>query len=338
MTIDPLWLIAAFGGGAFGAAIGGQTAFIMTGFLYMVGLGGYLGGVDMTWFMNSVVFGPVFGPHIAFLGGAVAAAYAAKRGYMPVGTNGRDIVTPLAGLSKNDVYIVGGIGGMIGYLVNQVLGGILPTLSVSDPAMNYGNDVLGHTDTVAFTIIIVSIVVRFVFGSTGLFSTKQGPLLWVGGDKHWVAHQEKWSDTSVIGFFSGLFSAFATLMIVQYCFANVPEIVGHAQLVGWAISAITLLFLTCGLNTPVTHHMTIVASIAALKFAPLFAGDDPTAWASADLILPLLIGALFGVLSGILAEALSRMTNANGDTHIDPPAFAIFPMTTVVYIIAAIVA
>ena len=40
MTIDPLWLIAAFGGGAFGAAIGGQTAFIMTGFLYMVGLGG----------------------------------------------------------------------------------------------------------------------------------------------------------------------------------------------------------------------------------------------------------------------------------------------------------
>ena len=26
MDFDPLWLIAAFGGGAFGAAIGGQTA------------------------------------------------------------------------------------------------------------------------------------------------------------------------------------------------------------------------------------------------------------------------------------------------------------------------
>ena len=97
MTIDPLWLIAAFGGGAFGAAIGGQTAFIMTGFLYMVGLGGYLGGVNTAPFMDSVVFGPVFGPHIAFLGGAIAAAYAAKRGYMPAGVNGRDIVTPLAG-------------------------------------------------------------------------------------------------------------------------------------------------------------------------------------------------------------------------------------------------
>ena len=106
MTIDPLWLIAAFGGGAFGAAIGGQTAFIMTGFLYMVGLGGYLGGVNTAPFMDSVVFGPVFGPHIAFLGGAIAAAYAAKRGYMPAGVNGRDIVTPLAGLTElKDLYL-----------------------------------------------------------------------------------------------------------------------------------------------------------------------------------------------------------------------------------------
>ncbi len=336
MTIDPLWLIAAFGGGAFGAAIGGQTAFIMTGFLYMVGLGGYLGGADMTWFMNSVVFGPVFGPHIAFLGGAIAAAYAAKKGYMPAGTNGRDIVTPLAGLSKSDVYVVGGIGGMVGYLVNQVFA-LIPAIG-TDAAANYGNDVLGSTDTVAMTIIVVSIVVRFVFGSTGMFSTKQGPLLWVGGDKHWVGHQEKWGQTALIGAFTGMLSGFATLMIVQHVFADVPEIVGHAQLVGWAFSAITLLFLTCGLNTPVTHHMTIIGSIAALKFAPLLTGEDPTAWTSSGLIVPLLLAGLFGLLSGVLGEALSRMTNANGDTHIDPPAFAIFPMTTIIYGIVAVMA
>lgn len=67
MTIDPLWLIAAFGGGAFGAAIGGQTAFIMTGFLYMVGLGGYLGGVNTALFMGPVAFGPTFRSTLAFL-------------------------------------------------------------------------------------------------------------------------------------------------------------------------------------------------------------------------------------------------------------------------------
>ena len=344
MTIDPLWLIAAFGGGAFGAAIGGQTAFIMTGFLYMVGLGGYLGGVNTAPFMDSVVFGPVFGPHIAFLGGAIAAAYAAKRGYMPAGVNGRDIVTPLAGLSKLDVYVVGGIGGMVGYLVNQVFG-LIPPLSISDGANNLGAigrdsaNVLGSTDTVALTIIVVSIIVRFVFGSTGLFSTKQGPLLWVGGDKHWVAHQEKWSHSAFIGAFTGILSGFATLMLVTHFWeSSNGAIAGHAQLVGWAFSAITLLFLTCGLNTPVTHHMTIIGSIAALKFAPLLTGEDPTAWTSSGLIVPLLLAGLFGLLSGVLGEALSRMTNANGDTHIDPPAFAIFPMTTIIYGIVAVMA
>ena len=80
MEIDIFWLIAAFGGGAFGAAIGGQTAFIFTGLLYLTGLGVYMAGIDAAPYMNSVVFGPVFGPHIAFLGGAAGAAYAAKVG------------------------------------------------------------------------------------------------------------------------------------------------------------------------------------------------------------------------------------------------------------------
>ena len=43
------------------------------------------------------------------------------------------------------------------------------------------------------------------------------------------------------------------------------------------------------------------------------------------------------MISGLLCEALSRMTNANGDTHIDPPAFAIFPLTTVIYAIVTVV-
>lgn len=338
MDFDPLWLIAAFGGGAFGAAIGGQTAFIMTGFMYMVGLAGYMGGFDAATFMDSVVFGPVFGPHIAFAGGAAAAAYAAKRSYLPAGMNGRDIVTPLAGFSKADVYVVGGVFGMVGYTLNQFIGWILPQFKVSDASMHYDNDVLGSTDTVALTIIIVAIACRYMFGSTGLFSTEQGPLLWVGGDKHWVAHQEKWSHSALIGFFSGLLSGFATLMLIMYIYPINPGIVGHAQLVGWAISAITLVFLTCGLNTPVTHHMTIIASIAALQFAPLFAGSDPGTWTSGSLVVPLLLAGLFGLIAGVVGEFLSRTTCANGDTHIDPPAFAIWTMTTVLYAIGAIVA
>ena len=339
MTIDPLWLIAAFGGGAFGAAIGGQTAFIMTGFLYLVGLSGYLGGVDVAPFMGSVVFGPVMGPHIAFLGGAIAAAYAAKKGYFPKGVNGRDIVTPLTTFGDRiDIYIVGGIGGMVGYLTNQVFA-LIPAITTSDPSMNYGSEVLGSTDTIAMTIIVVSIVTRFVFGSTGLFSTKQGPLLWVGGDKHWVGYQEKWSHTSILGIITGILSGYASLMIVMYSWEpSGGAVVQHAANIGWAIGAVSLLFNTLGLKTPVTHHMTLVASIAAMKFAPFFAGPNPSEWASADLVVPLLLAGLFGWISAVLCEVLSRMTNANGDTHIDPPAFAIFPLTTVLFLISSMMA
>ncbi|MGO1621330.1 hypothetical protein [Flaviflexus sp.] len=339
MEFDLLWLVASFGGGAFGAAIGGQTAFIFTGILYMIGLGGYLGGVDMGWFMGSIVFGPVFGPHIAFLGGAGAAAYAAKKGVMAGGANGRDIVTPLAGIGRSDVLAVGGIVGMVGYLVNNLLAEV-PALSVSDPDLHYGAEVIGWTDTVALTIVVVSIAVRFIWGSTGLFSTKDHALLAVGEGKHWVEHQEGWGISAMHGLTSGIMSAFATIWLVVFIFPTAPGIVNHAQLVGWAISAITLIFLSLGMKTPVTHHMTIVASIAALKFAPILAGtSDVTAWdGDVMIVVAVIIGGIFGALAGVLGEALSRMTNANGDTHIDPPAFAIWIGTSVLYVLTAILA
>ena len=341
MTIDPFWLIAAFGGGTFGAAIGGQTAFIMTGFLYLAGLAGYLGGVDVAPFMNAVVFGPVMGPHIAFLGGAIAVAYAAKKNYLPAGKNGRDVVTPLTTFGDHiDIYIVGGIGGMVGYLVNQVFA-LIPPLLVADPLNHYDREILGSTDTIAMTIVVVSIVVRYMYGTTGMFSTKQGPLMWVGdnkefGDKHWVGYQEKWSHTSILGVTTGILSGFATLTIVLYSYeSSGGAIVQHAANIGWAISAISLIFNTLGLKTPVTHHMTLIGSVAALKFAPYFAGQNPTEWTSTGLIVPLLLAGVFGWISAVLCEALSRATNANGDTHIDPPAFAIFPLTTLIFFISS---
>lgn len=336
MDFDIFWLLAAFGGGAFGAAIGGQNAFAFTGITYLVGLGGYLGGHDAGEFFNAVVFGPVFGPHIAFVGGAVAAAYAAWKHNKIV--TGRDIATPLAGLGKNDVYIVGGLAGMVGYTLNQFLAWILPTIS-SNPDLNYGNDAYGSTDTVAFTIIIIAIVTRYAFGSTGMFSTKDHALMAVGDGKHWVEHQEKWSVTANLGFFTGILSAFASLtLVINFGEATGYAIQNHAQLIGWAIGAVSLLMLTFGANAPVTHHMTLIASIAALKFAPILAGhSNAPEWGTGVLVGALLIGALFGMLSALLGEVLSRATNANGDTHIDPPAFAIFPMTTVVYALAALI-
>ncbi|MEW6887356.1 hypothetical protein V3M66_02790 [Trueperella pyogenes] len=340
MEIDIFWLVAAFGGGAFGAAIGGQTAFIFTGLTYLFGLGVYMSGVNAGPFMDSVVFGPVFGPHIAFAGGATAAAYAAWKGAMREGANGRDIVSPLAGLGRSDVLAVGGITGMLGYVINLAVAYVLPTFK-ADPALHYGNEVIGATDTVALTIIILAIATRYLFGKTGMFAKPHGlGLLEVGEGKHWVVHQEKWSNTAMHGLTTGLLSAFGTLAVVQAFFdISGGTVVNHAQLIGWAISAVSLVFLTCGLPTPVTHHMTILASIAALKFMPVVAGtSDPLAWTSGQMALVCIIGGIVGALGGLLGELLARTTCANGDTHIDPPAFAIWTGTTALYAVLALVA
>ena len=96
--LDPTWYIAAFAGGAFGAAIGALPAFIFTGFMVIAGEALTLAGgnsapgsdsvlgqlaaspgvsVGASGFTGYVGFGPIFGPHISFAAGAAAAAYAA---------------------------------------------------------------------------------------------------------------------------------------------------------------------------------------------------------------------------------------------------------------------
>lgn len=79
--------LAAFGGGLFGAAIGGRSAFILAGFMVMTGVTNSLagGGFD---FLGQVAFDPVFGLHISFAGGVVAAAFAARRGVPASRTGG----------------------------------------------------------------------------------------------------------------------------------------------------------------------------------------------------------------------------------------------------------
>ena len=59
VEFDIVWLLVAFAGGAFGAAIGGQTAFIFTGFAFLFGFSALLGGVPVAQdFISVFAFGP----------------------------------------------------------------------------------------------------------------------------------------------------------------------------------------------------------------------------------------------------------------------------------------
>ena len=124
-------LLAAIAGGAVGAAIGGNYAFVLTGFCVLASWGVFAATGNSFGF-DYISFGPFMGPHIAFAGGAAAAVYARYKGYME---DGKDVNSPLAGLGRPDVIYVGSIFGIFGYIV-QIGISKIPWFG-------------GHTDSVA---------------------------------------------------------------------------------------------------------------------------------------------------------------------------------------------
>lgn len=299
-----MYLFAAFGGGLFGAAVGGQPAFIFTGFMVLVGVAIGLAGGDYD-FLTNVAFGPVFGPHIAFAGGVAAVAFAARRDQVD---SGRDIAAPMAGIGDPMPLIVGGIFGMGGYVVQFFLASLLVAGSVA------------LTDSVALTVAISAIVVRLVFGRTGPFGSpsveanERGRFL-PAGKQVWVIHQQGWLQASVLGVGSGLLSAWVITSVPASQVAAVTTLT-------FGISAVSLILLQFGFNGPVTHHMTLPGAVAA---AAVVGAGGPGGMA-------LLAAVAAGVLGAVLGEVVSRLFLIHGDTHVDPPAFAIFIVTSVVIV------
>ncbi|ALJ21608.1 hypothetical protein [Microbacterium sp. No. 7] len=303
MDISLVSALAAASGGFFGAAVGALQSFVFTGFFVLVGIVALIVDPQST-ILSTIAFGPVFGPHIAFAGGVAAAAYAARTSDLV----GKDIVTPLAKLARPDVLLVGAAFGVFGYLA-QLLIALTPWFG-------------SHTDSIALTVVVSAIVVRVLFGRTRLLARNgSGASGWAAyspSDKgRWIEGQERFVPNTVLGVFVGLLSSYVAVTLVQ----SVPQLGGAAQTVMFGVSAVSLVFLSLGLSVPVTHHITLPAGVAAVTFLPLVGG---AAWAA------MLIGTVGGLLGAWLAEVFSRLWLAHGDTHVDPPAAAIWPTTTVI--------
>ncbi|SDH79415.1 hypothetical protein [Agrococcus jejuensis] len=310
MDIDLISILGAAAGGFFGAAIGGLHAFIFTGFMVLTGFAVLIGSGDAA-FLGDVAFGPVFGPHIAFAGGVAAVAYAGRR----YGTNARDIALPLASLAKPDVLLVGAGFGVLGYLIQKVVA-IIPWFGA-------------NTDSVAFTVVISALIARLAFGKKGLFpKNDSGKSGWAAYEPtetgRWVEHQERFGPLTALGVFAGLLAAFASVTVLE----AYPQVAGNAQVLMFGVSAVSLAFASAGHAMPVTHHITLPAGLAAVTFLPLV---GEMTW------LAVLIGAVVGLIGAWLGELFARISLSHGDTHIDPPAFAIFPATTLVLALGALV-
>lgn len=314
-----LWLIgmliAAFAGGAFGAAIGALPAFIFTGFLVMLGEGARIVSGDYSGLMGldadalnsaaitgQIGFGPVFGPHISFAAGAAASAYAAKKGYMDTGFayhEAKNIAYALG--PKPDVLLFGGLFGILGYW--------LATLS-SVFSLPW--------DPIAMAVVLSAFAHRLFLNYPLIGSAKKGLMNMVPFEKGetrgkgierllvepWLPHQYKWSHVLFLGVVVGILAAFITYET-------------GSVFLPFGISAATLLFLNLGVEKfPVTHHISLVASTAIVAGS----GGEPTEFALASMLV---LGGLFGLIAAAFGEMVQRLFYAHADTHLDPPAAAI---------------
>jgi len=278
--MDLLSLAAAFGGGVLGTALGGVISFSFVGLFGLLGIAAMMAGGD-GW-NGFVTFGPAWAPAMGGFAAAVAgAAYAATKGKLE--GNGQDILTPVYATGLGDALLVGGVFGVLGQVLVYLLGavGIAP-----------------WTDAVALVVVLSAIIVRFLWGKSGLTGTCPA------GESRYAAVGQNMLMKIAIGVGCGLFSA--ALVI------NFPDTGGA---MAFCISAVSLIFLQTGFGVPVTHHYTLPAAVVA------------------GLSGSLVWGAIFGLLGTFVGDWAGCFFNSYGDTHIDPPAVTITLLTTLAIVL-----
>lgn len=281
-------LVAAFGGGIIGAYMGALPAFILTGVVAMVGAGAAMaGGTDML--VGFVAFGSYLGPHVAFAGGVAAAAYAGKKKKLGSGT---DILSSLNGLSDPMTLIVGGVFGIFGFLVHYLVGTVLHL----------------NTDLPGITVIISAIVVRFVFGTSGLIGKARA-----GEKREYYTAGNGLICNILLGLGLGTAVGFVYQTLVTS--GASAAALGSYPILCFGIAAASLIFTQTGFATPATHHIALISALAVA------ASGNP------------IMGVVFGILTSLFGDFVGKTFNSHCDTHIDPPALTIFIFTFIVNVL-----
>lgn len=336
-----LLFITALAGGAFGASLGALPAFIFTGFVVFLGeglailqreIGSTAPNISQGELAAGVTgvlgFGAITGPHIAFAGGVAATAYAGKKypEMEPDGWDyhfGKNILYAFG--TKPDILAVGAVFGVLGMLINQIGAAVLVVNET------------GVTDTIALSVVATAFIARIAFGypvvgkSAGdgfldmsPFEREEPRMAADGGEvpeehegrlatEPWLPHQYKWAGVAVIGLVGGLLGG--------YIYIKTGSI-----FLGYAISAISLLFLQLGVEKiPVTHHITLIGAVGAVVFLPV-AGAVPA----------LIAAGVFGAVSGLFGEVTQRVFYAHSGTHVDPPAMAIALAMLIIGVLAIV--
>ncbi|MFB6150697.1 MAG: hypothetical protein ABEJ40_02715 [Haloarculaceae archaeon] len=325
-------LLAAFAGGALGGALGPLPSLSLAGVVVALGelsspgpgsgagtgaggaANGGIGrladagsgaGIDVGLVSQRLTalvgLGPALGPHVAFAGGVAAAAYAGRKGYLDDGSEyhrAKQVATGLG--SRPDVLVVGGAFGVVGYWLAQL------SIRLNLP-----------WEPVAASVVLSGFLHRIVFGYP-LVGSPAGGLLdmtpYEEGERRmrtdgsdadgslagrylvepWLPAHYGWANVTLLGLVVGVFGGFLALATGSYYFA-------------FGLAAATLAFACAGVDRfPVTHHMALPASIAALALPEV------------GVAVAILAAGAFGVVAGLVGEVSQRVLYAHADTHLDP--------------------
>ena len=217
--------------------MGALPAFILTGVIAIVGsTAAMAGGADMT--VGFIAFGSYLGPHIAFAGGVAASAYAGRAKKLGSGT---DIVSSLNGLCDPMTLIVGGIFGVIGFLIHYLIGAVLHL----------------NTDLPGCTVIISAIIARLVFGTSGLIG-KAAP----GEKREYFTLGKGLVCNILLGLGLGTAIGFVYQALVN---GGAPAAaIGSYPILCFGIAAVSLIFTETGFATPATHHIALISALATV--------------------------------------------------------------------------
>lgn len=293
--MDIFAMVAAFGGGAFGALIGALPAFILTGVIAIAGAAiGMAGGSDLV--VGNVAFGSFLGPHIAFAANkrSTSTSKVTSTGEKILGSDEVESGTSI-GLSLNltgdyKVLLVGGIFGILGFLINYL----------------YVSVIVLPTDTPGMTVFTLGVIARLTLGNSGLFGKYDK-----NKKRKYLSTGKMLGYNIVLGASLGIVVSYVAASLSN-TFEVAPEVISLFPTLCFGISAFSLIFTQTGSATPATHHITLISALAAVVSGnPIF-------------------GVLFGIISCLIGDFGANTLNSNCDSHIDPPAFSIFICTFII--------
>lgn len=287
-------LLMAFGVGIFGAGIGGLATFIITGVIATIEavcvLSGATGGIAG---MFMLAF-QLFPPNIFFVGAACAAAVSALRGKQD---HGEDMTQSVFGNMDPVALLAGGSISAFSYLLRLI-------------SSSAGFQQVFPTDSVCVVAIPLMILIRLIFGKSGLTGNKEARKADGGA---YIPTGTRLANDIVLGLACGTMTAGLTVIL-----NDMGIDVSALPVFFFGISAVTLIFMWGGSSSPATHHITNQACYAAVCALPL------------GVHAAVISGVVFGIITSVLGDILGMTFNSYHDTHIDPPAFAILIVQPVI--------